>query len=78
LKARRGGLTTPDGSVRKLEHGLTDHLVWEGADERGADEPLIAALAAQYLRNAVLLGQERLFVDLFEQAALAAPRAEGL
>ncbi len=54
MKARRGGLTTPDGSVRKLEHGLTDHLVWEGADERGADEPLIAALAAQYLRNAVL------------------------
>jgi hypothetical protein len=37
---------TPDRSVRKLEYGLVDHLVREGTDERGADEPLVAALAA--------------------------------
>ena len=77
-KGKERGLTTSDGSIRKLEHGLVDHLVREGTDERGTDEPLVTALAAQYLRNAVLLAQERLLVHLVEQAALAGPRAERL
>src|SRR6267154_612196 len=71
-------MATPDGSVCKLEYGLVDDLVREGTDERGADVPLVAALAAEHLRDAVLLDQKRLLVHLLEQAVFASPRAERL
>jgi hypothetical protein len=77
-KRGKGRLTAPDRGVRELEHGLADYLVWEGADERRADVPLVSALATQNLCDAVLLAQERLLVHLVKQAALACPRTESL
>ena len=66
FEGKKRGLTASDGSVRKLDHSLVDYLVWEGTDERRADVPLVTAPATQYLRNAVLLAQERLLVHLVE------------
>src|SRR6267142_4243136 len=77
-KGGKGRLTTPDRCVREFEHGLANRLIWEGTDERRADEPLVSALATQNLRDAVLLAQERLLVHLVEQTAFACPRTESL
>jgi hypothetical protein len=69
-------LTTPDRRICKRRDCLVNHLVRQTADERAADEPLAALLAAQHLGDAVLLGEEHLLADLVQEVRLAVPARE--